>query len=119
MIELIQQIITKQTNDTNSSAILRIAKKSNEIIVYLNKREKDSTEASPKKTLSDKIIFLHAKIANSSGQLYNCHQEGILLNEVKKALKEFLDTFNGLAGAFYPKEVKEKAKEIFGERLIK
>jgi len=31
MIELIQQIITKQTNDTNSSAILRIAKKSNEI----------------------------------------------------------------------------------------
>ena len=62
-----------------------------------------------KKSLSDKII--------TADGLH--HEVKVCIEEdVKEKLKEFLDYFNKLYPTGNVENIKQKAKELFGERLI-
>ena len=66
----------------------------------------------PKKTLSDKSY----KLADR-GDIFGLEEEGNLFcrNDVKEALKEFISSLRQLEDSY----VNRKAKEIFGEELLK
>ena len=96
-----------------------ISKKINEIIDWINKREKDSTVSSPKKTLSDKRLpnkFCDEKCSIVGEYKY-------IEQDVKESLKEIIRRVSGehneeLDEHIMPKRVIQIIREEAGERLI-
>lgn len=67
-----------------------------------------------KKTLSDKIIDTSQSASISDTEKFH----RLKAEDVKESIKEFIDFIETMTLGGWNKTVRDKAKEIFGERLI-